>query len=97
MPKPLLVHFSHEDKPDGASRSSLKEIAQALGVSETKAVHYAINRMHSALFPELHHGEVSPEVFMSSDVTFPVGDRIIRRQTILEVTQTCPEGRLETA
>jgi hypothetical protein len=92
MSKPLLVHFCGENQPDGVSRGTLKDLADALGVSQTKAVHYAIRLAHSTMFDKHTHGEVTPAVFMSSDVTFPVGDRIIRRQTILEITQPNPEA-----
>ena len=48
--KPLLLRFAAEAAATQATRDMLSEIAGKLGVSETKAAHIAINRLHMALF-----------------------------------------------
>ena len=48
--KPLLLRFAAEASATQATRDMLSEIAAKLGVSQTKAVHIAINRLHMALF-----------------------------------------------
>ena len=48
--KPLLLRFATEATATQATRDMLSEIAGKLGVSETKAAHIAINRLHMALF-----------------------------------------------
>lgn len=50
--KPLLVRFKETGSMLSASRNTLKECAERLGVTETAAVHIAINRLHAQLFPE---------------------------------------------
>lgn len=50
--KPLLVRFKVSSSMLGASREDLKQCADRLGVTETAAVHVAINRLHTELFPE---------------------------------------------
>lgn len=57
MSKPLLVRFRDEGSEHGADRATLKEVAKKLGVSETMAIHIAINRMHQRLFPVKHNEE----------------------------------------
>ena len=52
MTKALLVKFRDTDTPFGTRRETLKEIAEKLGVTETKAVHIAINRLYTSLFDE---------------------------------------------
>lgn len=49
---PLLVKFDQVDHGIGVTRATLKAVAQHLGVSETRAVHIAINRLHRELFPQ---------------------------------------------
>ncbi|OIQ86938.1 hypothetical protein GALL_311970 [mine drainage metagenome] len=48
--KPLLLRFAAEASATQVTREMLSEIAAKLGVSETKAAHIAINRLHMALF-----------------------------------------------
>ncbi|WP_288093058.1 hypothetical protein [Thiomonas sp.] len=48
--KALLLRFASEATATQATRDMLSEIATKLGVSETKAAHIAINRLHMALF-----------------------------------------------
>ena len=48
--KPLLLRFAAEASATQVTREMLSEIAAKLGVSETKAAHIAINRLHIALF-----------------------------------------------
>ena len=48
--KPLLLRFASEATATQATRDMLSEIAAKLGVSQTKAAHIAINRLHMALF-----------------------------------------------
>ncbi|MGN8157904.1 hypothetical protein ACS8Y6_12605 [Salinisphaera sp. RV14] len=55
MTKPLLVRFRDERSENGADRDTLKAVADKLGVSETMAVHIAINRIHQRLFPEQYN------------------------------------------
>jgi len=50
MTKPLLINFKPRTSVTGARRESLKAIADHLGVTETAAVHIAINRLHLELF-----------------------------------------------
>lgn len=50
--KPLLVRFKEGNSMLGASRETLKQCAEKLGVPETAAVHIAINRLYMQLFPE---------------------------------------------
>lgn len=50
--KPLLVRFKDNSSMLSASRDTLKQCAEHLGVTETAAVHIAINRFHMQLFPE---------------------------------------------
>lgn len=45
----LLVRFNHQTSPTEATRARLKDLADRLGVSETRAVHIAINRLHRDL------------------------------------------------
>lgn len=85
--KPLLVHFSAKGSPLGASRTTLKEIAEALGVSETRAIHIALNRFHTSLFPERHIGEVTPAQFMAADAPIPEVDPIISKQSLFDLVE----------
>ena len=48
--KPLLLRFAAEASATQVTREMLSEIAAKLGVSETKATHIAINRLHMTLF-----------------------------------------------
>ena len=48
--KPLLLRFASEATATQTTRDMLSEIATKLGVSETKAAHIAINRLHMTLF-----------------------------------------------
>ncbi len=50
--KPLLVRFKENSSMLSASRDTLKQCAERLGVTETAAVHIAINRLYMQLFPE---------------------------------------------
>lgn len=50
--KPLLVRFKANTSMLSASRDTLKQCAERLGVTETAAVHIAINRLYMQLFPE---------------------------------------------
>lgn len=52
MSNALLVRFSDATTATEVERKSLKEIAAKLGVTETKAVHIAINRLYRDLFRE---------------------------------------------
>lgn len=52
MSDALLIRFSDKTTATEAERTSLKEIAAKLGVTETKAVHIAINRLHQGFYPE---------------------------------------------
>ncbi|MHB1516355.1 MAG: hypothetical protein ACYCVY_11760 [Acidiferrobacteraceae bacterium] len=49
MNKALLIKFRDTDTPFGVRRETLKEIAEKLGVTETKAVHIAIGRLYASL------------------------------------------------
>lgn len=48
--KPLLVRFKESSSMLSASRDTLKQCAERLGVTETAAVHIAINRLYMQLF-----------------------------------------------
>ncbi|CQR44891.1 hypothetical protein THICB3560256 [Thiomonas sp. CB3] len=48
--QPLLLRFASEPTATQATRDMLSEIAGKLGVTQTKAAHIAINRLHMALF-----------------------------------------------
>jgi hypothetical protein len=50
--KPLLVRFKAGNSMLSASRDTLKQCAERLGVTETAAVHIAINRLYAQLYPE---------------------------------------------
>lgn len=50
--KPLLVRFKDNSSMLSANRDTLKQCAEHLGVTETAAVHIAINRLYMQLFPE---------------------------------------------
>ena len=50
MTKALLIQFRDTDRPFAIRRETLKEVAEKLGVTETKAVHIAIGRLYSQLF-----------------------------------------------
>ena len=50
MSNALLINFKSKTSVTGARRESLKAIAEQLGVTETAAVHIAINRMYFELF-----------------------------------------------
>lgn len=50
--KPLLIRFKEGNSMMGANRDTLKQCAERLGVSETAAVHIAINRLYMELYPE---------------------------------------------
>ena len=50
MSNPLLINFKSKTSVTGARRESLKAIADNLGVTETAAVHIAINRLYLKLF-----------------------------------------------
>ncbi|MHB1954583.1 MAG: hypothetical protein ACYCOU_12625 [Sulfobacillus sp.] len=50
MNKALLIKFRNTDTPFGVRRETLKEVAEKLGVTETKAVHIAIGRLYAQLF-----------------------------------------------
>jgi hypothetical protein len=50
--KPLLVRFKDKGSMLSASRDVLKQCAERLGVTETTAVHIAINRLYMQIFPE---------------------------------------------
>lgn len=52
MSNALLIRFSDKTTATEAERAKLKEIAAKLGVTETKAVHIAINRLHRDFYPE---------------------------------------------
>ena len=52
MNKALLIKFRDTDTPFGVRRETLKEVAEQLGVTETKAVHIAINRLYTSLSGE---------------------------------------------
>lgn len=82
--KPLLVHFKEDRSRLGATRETLKEIADELGVSETKAVHIAINRLHMQIFPALYQEEVSAEAFRKAGVETPQ-EPIVKRETLADI------------
>lgn len=50
--RPLLVRFKENSSMLSTSRDTLKKCAERLGVTETAAVHMAINRLYMQLFPE---------------------------------------------
>jgi hypothetical protein len=50
MGKPLLIQFQETDSIMGSRRETLKKLAEHLGVTETRAVHIAINRLYRDLF-----------------------------------------------
>lgn len=52
MTQALRIKFRDTDTPFGVRRETLKEIAEKLGVTETKAIHIAINRLYTSLFDE---------------------------------------------
>lgn len=54
MSNTLVIPFSEKTSAAEVERKNLKEIAEKLGVTETKAVHIAINRLHREFFPERH-------------------------------------------
>lgn len=58
MSNALLIRFSDKTTATEAERTNLKGIAAKLGVTETKAVHIAINRLHRDFYPE-QYAEVS--------------------------------------
>jgi endonuclease III len=60
----LLLKFNTQSAVLGARRETLKAVAARLGVSETKAAHIAINRLHDQLF---HGGQ---------DYDFPTKEQI---------------------
>ncbi|MHB1956517.1 MAG: hypothetical protein ACYCOU_22530 [Sulfobacillus sp.] len=49
MTQTLRIKFRDTDTPFGVRRETLKEIAEKLGVTETKAVHIAIGRLYASL------------------------------------------------
>jgi hypothetical protein len=51
MNQALLINFKQTDTAFGVRRDTLKAAAKKLGVSETSAVHIAINRLYADLFP----------------------------------------------
>jgi hypothetical protein len=51
MSNALLIRFSDKTTATEAERANLKEIAAKLGITETKAVHIAINRLHRDFYP----------------------------------------------
>lgn len=50
--KPLLVLLKENSSMLSASQDTLKQCADRLRVTETAAVHIAINRLYMQLFPE---------------------------------------------
>lgn len=58
MSEPLLLRFGDAQTEHGVDRATLKAVAEKLGVSETVAVHIAINRLHQRLFPEKYNEDL---------------------------------------
>jgi hypothetical protein len=50
-PPKLLVRFREADGPLGVTRGTLREMAQALGVDETSAIHYALAQLKERVLP----------------------------------------------
>jgi hypothetical protein len=62
--KSLLVRFPEKDSKDGVSRRTLKNVASALGISETEAIHRALLEYSQRHVPryEPDDGPLSDEV-----------------------------------
>lgn len=53
----LLVRFRESDGPLGVTRDTLREMAQALGVDETSAIHYALAQLKQHVLPAYEQDE----------------------------------------
>jgi hypothetical protein len=47
----LLIAFRETDNRFGVTRSTLKKLAEALGLNETQVVHYALSQLAKAELP----------------------------------------------
>lgn len=73
--KSLLVRFRDKDSKDGVTRSTLKNVASALGLSETEAIHRAL-----ADYAQRHVPRYKPDDGPLSDEVHERIQEAVRRQ-----------------
>jgi len=74
-PDQLLFRFRPVDSVNGISRTTLAQLAECLGFTETQVVHYALKKLAMEILPayEADDGELTPEQLAAIKEAEPQG------------------------